>query len=49
MRAISPIVAAELADSVYEDGIEVIRIMSARRANKKERDLYEKCCFQRGL
>ena len=29
----------------YEDGEEVIRIISARRANKKERDLYDKMLF----
>lgn len=32
---------------VYEDGAEVTRIISARRANKKERDLYEKGLFSR--
>lgn len=32
-------------ERVYEDGIEVIRIISARRANKKERELYEKMLF----
>lgn len=32
-------------ERVYEDGLEVIRIISARRANKKERELYEKGLF----
>lgn len=34
-------------ERVYEDGQEVIRIISARRANKKERDLYEKGLFSK--
>ncbi len=29
-------------ERVYEDGAEVARIISARRANKKERELYDK-------
>ncbi len=29
----------------YEDDVEVIRIISARRANKKERELYDKMIF----
>lgn len=29
----------------YERGIEVVRIISARRANTKERDLYDKGLF----
>ncbi|MFT3929509.1 MAG: BrnT family toxin [Spongiibacteraceae bacterium] len=32
-------------ERIYEDGVEVIRIISARRANKKERDLYDKGLF----
>jgi uncharacterized DUF497 family protein len=32
-------------ERVYEDGVEVIRIISARRANKKEREMYEKRTF----
>ncbi|PCM43750.1 BrnT family toxin [Marinobacter sp. ANT_B65] len=32
-------------ERVYEDGVEVVRIISARRANKKERELYEKGLF----
>lgn len=32
-------------ERIYEDGVEVIRIISARRANSMERDLYEKGLF----
>jgi len=32
-------------ERVYEDGVEVVRIISARRANGKERDLYQKGLF----
>jgi uncharacterized DUF497 family protein len=32
-------------ERVYEDGVEVIRIISARRANRKEREMYEKRTF----
>ncbi|MGH1487708.1 MAG: BrnT family toxin [Cellvibrionaceae bacterium] len=32
-------------ERVYEDGVEVIRIISARRANKKEREMYENRTF----
>ncbi|VAW89797.1 hypothetical protein MNBD_GAMMA18-2338 [hydrothermal vent metagenome] len=32
-------------ERVYEDGVEVIRLISARRANKKEREMYEKRTF----
>lgn len=32
-------------ERVYEDGVEVIRIISARRANQKEREMYEKRTF----
>lgn len=37
-------------ERVYEDGAEVIRIISARRANRKERELYEQGLFSsRGI
>ena len=32
-------------ERVYEDGIEVARIISARRANKRERELYSNMKF----
>lgn len=32
-------------ERVYEDGVQVVRIISARRANRKERELYEKKLF----
>ena len=32
-------------ERVYEDGAEVIRIISARRANKRERELYLNMTF----
>jgi uncharacterized DUF497 family protein len=32
-------------ERLYEDGVEVVRIISARRANRKERELYEKALF----
>lgn len=32
-------------ERVYESGVEVVRIISARRANGKERDLYQKGLF----
>ena len=32
-------------ERVYEDGAEVIRIISARRANKRERALYDNMTF----
>jgi uncharacterized DUF497 family protein len=32
-------------ERVYEGGVEVIRIISARRANKKERELYDNRLF----
>lgn len=32
-------------ERVYEDGAEVIQVISAQRANKKEREMYEKRTF----
>src|SRR5690625_4890684 len=32
-------------ERVYDDGVEVIRIISARRANRKERELYKSGLF----
>lgn len=32
-------------ERIYEDGAEVIRIISARRANMKEREMYENRTF----
>lgn len=36
-------------ERVCEDGAEVIRIISARRANKKERELYDNMTFSRRI